>query len=277
MKMKNMSKIILLICLINGIKGWTGESLWEFTMKNITKSARFFLIDPDNIIENKKKEPLVMEMLNLYTNFGLSNFLFIIKKFDEKNINEKFLNDTIDLIETNIKKELTEKLEKGFISIISTEDNVYKYKYGREIKSRAYKRNLRDLKEVTEKYMKTKEFSSIFNYQLREMENIIEGNDDILPWWDDEQTPHIIDDPDSPEFDTDVPVVPTDNTDKDKDKNKNKKKNEKTGNGVFVVIIICLCFLIAFLIWLFFALAKRVKRMNVNNIDYNMFENQFKL
>ena len=84
-----------------------------------------------------------------------------------------------------------------------------------------------------------------------------------------------LDDPDSPEFDTDVPVVPTDNT--DKDKNKNKKKNEKTGNGVFVVIIICLCFLIAFLIWLFFALAKRVKRMNVNNIDYNMFENQFKL
>ena len=221
------------------------------------------------------KESLVMEMLNLYTNFGLSNFLFIIKKFDEKNINEKFLNNTIDLIEANIKKELTEKLEKGFISIISTEDNVYKYKYGREIKSRAYKINLRDLKEVTEKYMKTKEFSSIFNYQLREMENIIEGNEDILPWWDDEQTPHIIDDPDSPEFDTDVTVVPTDNT--DKDKNKNKKKNEKTGNGVFVVIIICLCFLIAFLIWLFYALAKRVKRMNVNNIDYNMFENQFKL
>ena len=275
MKMKNISKIILLICLINGIKGWTGESLWEFTMKNITKSARHFLIDPDNIIEKKMKESLVMEMLNLYTNFGLSNFLFIIKKFDEKNINEKFLNNTIDLIEANIKKELTEKLEKGFISIISTEDNVYKYKYGREIKSRAYKRNLRDLKEVTEKYMKTKEFSSIFTYQLREMENIVEGNDDILPWWDDEQTPHIIDDPDSPEFDTDVPVVPTDNT--DKDKNKNKKKNEKTGNGVFVVIIICLCFLIAFLIWLFYALAKRVKRMNVNNIDYNMFENQFKL
>ena len=279
MKTKKLFIQILLICIISQIKSWTVDSLWEFTMKNITQKSKNFLIDPDNLMDKKQRDFLAIEIPSLYANYGLNMFLFIIKKFDEKNINEKFLNDTIDTLENKIKTELLEKLDKAFISIVSVEDNKYKYKLGNEIKSRAYKRNLKDLKEVTEKYIEKKEYILIFQYQLHEVETIIEGNDDVLPWWDDEQTPIYVD-PDSPDFDVDPPVVdPPDNVDKDKQKNK-KKNNEKTGNAVFIVIIIGLCFLIAFLIWLFHSLAKRVKRMSVNNIDYNMFDNggnQFKL
>ena len=279
MKTKKLFIQILLICIISQIKSWTVDSLWEFTMKNITQKSKHFLIDPDNLMDKKQSDFLATEIPSLYSNFGLNMFLFIIKKFDEKNINEKFLNDTIDKLENKIKTELLEKLDKAFISIVSVEDNKYKYKLGNEIKSRAYKRNLKDLKEVTEKYIEKKEYSLIFQYQLHEVEMIFEGNDDVLPWWDDEQAPIYVD-PDSPDFDVDPPIVePQDNVDKDKQKNK-KKNNEKTGNAVFIVIIIGLCFLIAFLIWLFHSLAKRVKRMSVNNIDYNMFDNggnQFKL
>ena len=98
MKMKKLFIQILLICIISQIKSWTVDSLWEFTMKNITQKSKHFLIDPDNLMDKKQSDFLEIEIPSLYRNFGLNMFLFIIKKFDEKNINEKFLNDTIDTL-----------------------------------------------------------------------------------------------------------------------------------------------------------------------------------
>ena len=52
-----------------------------------------------------------------------------------------------------------------------------------------------------------------------------------------------------------------------------KKKNDNFGKGFYITVIICLVLLIIFLVWLFYSLAKRVKKMSSNSIDYTMFPN----
>ena len=52
-----------------------------------------------------------------------------------------------------------------------------------------------------------------------------------------------------------------------------QKKNDAFGKGFYITVIICLILLIVFLVWLFYSLAKRVKKMSSNSIDYTMFPN----
>ena len=122
-----------------------------------------------------------------------------------------------------------------------------------------------NLKQLSEDKLKKKKYGDIFKVQLQEIGTVVDPSHEELDWWD--PKPYAPTDPDDLDREEDYPDVPA-------PKNTQKKKTEPFGNGFYITVIICLILLIVFLVWLFFSLAKRVKKMSSNSIDYNMFNGQ---
>ncbi len=257
-----MKKYILIPFLITIIKAWSLDSLWEYTLKNKPKSTNYyFLMDPDNLLSSESKDNLERNLVHLYSQWSIYGYFFLIKKLDTPSIDEEYLSSFINSLTDKISKNINSNLKKSFITII-TEDRYFIYKIGSEI--RASKKELEKMKKSTQQKLKEEnDLSKVFLNQISNLEYIIDPEDDVIPGWEDD--PYPVDDPD----DLDDPQKYDDNQ---KDiYPTNPKKEFHFGKGFYLTVIVCLILLIFFLIWLFYSLAKRVKKMNSEKIDYNMF------
>ncbi len=138
-------------------------------------------------------------MNNIFLKYGVSSFLFLINKMDEK---EKFISNLINkIINTYSQKE-----KNSIISFVSIEDNYYYLLLGSEIEWKINKMNIREIKEKSEKEGYEKYFYLIVDKILDELYKHELDEDDI----DDDED--IIDD-------------------KEKDKNKEKENENKINNN----------------------------------------------
>ncbi len=260
--MKSSLNLLYLFSLISFINSHSLESLWELSLKEIKSGKKNkFLIDPDNLVTSKELSEITYVMDELYDDFSCYSYLFIVKQIDNKD-----LSAILTQLEKKIKSELPEKkFEKLFLSIISVNDNIYKYEYSNFIKKIVTEFNKGMMKNLTERKMASKEYGSAFKSQLQEIRTVVDPEHEDLDWWN--PHPYAPTDPDDVDREEDYPdVQPTPNP-------SIKKKNEPIGRGFYITVIICLILLIVFLVWLFYSLAKRVKKMSSNSIDYTMFPN----
>ena len=270
--MKKLSKFPFFISLmiLSLTNSWSLESLWEKTLKNKGEKKYFFLSDPDNILTEKEIRDLEGHMTLLFNQWNVNTYLFIINKLDSPSIDDEYLDSITNSLFSKIEKEINNKSESTFVSIIIANNKVTKYKLGKKLMQRATKRELERMKENSQKKLKEEErLYTIFLSQFSSIEYIIDGEDDVIPGWDDWPYPN--DDPD----DLDDPNNYPDN---DNVNVNNKTKREFVlPNSIYIIIIIFLVVLVLFLIWLFFSLARRVKQMSSGKIDYNMFPNEIDL
>ena len=259
--MKSFINIIYLCTLISFIKSHSLDSLWDYAIKEINAGKpNKFLVDPDNLVKTKERSYIIYEQDELYDDFSCHSYLFIVKKLDNKD-----LEYLLDELEKKIKEKFKEKkFEKLFLSILSVDDNIYKYHYSNFIKKALNDFNIGMLKNLTEKHIASKDYGSALKSQLQEIKTAVDPEHEDLDWWN--PKPYAPTDPDDFDKEEDYPdVKPT--------YNPPKKKNDAFGKGFYITVIICLILLIVFLVWLFYSLAKRVKKMSSNSIDYTMFPN----
>ncbi len=259
--MKSSLNLLYLFSLISFINSHSLESLWELSLKEIKSGKKNkFLIDPDNLVTSKELSEITYVMDELYDDFSCYSYLFIVKQIDNKD-----LSAILTQLEKKIKSELPEKkFEKLFLSILSVDDNIYKYHYSNFIKKALNDFNIGMLKNLTEKHIASKDYGSALKSQLQEIKTAVDPEHEDLDWWN--PKPYAPTDPDDFDKEEDYPdVKPT--------YNPPKKKNDAFGKGFYITVIICLILLIVFLVWLFYSLAKRVKKMSSNSIDYTMFPN----
>ena len=157
----------------------------------------------NNKISENEKEKINKSMNNIFLKYGVSSFLFLINKMDEK---EKFISNLIQkIINTYSQKE-----KNSIISLVSIEDNYYYLLLGSEIEWKINKMNIREIKEKSEKEGYEKYFYLIVDKILDELYKHELDEDDIdYPWLDEDE-----------EEDDDEDII----DDKEKDKNKKKRK-----------------------------------------------------
>ena len=264
--MKKLSKFpfIISLIIISFSNSWTLESLWEYTLKNKGKSKFYYLSDPDNILTEKEIRDMEGNMLLLYNQWTVNSFFFIINKLDSPSIDDEYLESIINSLYSKVEKELlllTNNTKNTFVSLIIANNKVTKYKLGEKLMKRATKNELERMKQNSlRKFKEEDRVYKVFLSQISSIEYIIDGDDDVIPGWDD--WPYPTDDPDDLDNPDDYPdVEPKRNT------------NYKLPTSIYIIIIIFLVVLVLFLIWLFFSLAKRVRQMSSGRIDYNMFPN----
>lgn len=260
--MKSSLYLIYFFCLISFINSHSLNSLWELAEKEINSGKKNkFLIDPDNLVTSKELSEVTYIMDELDEDFSCYSYLFIVKKLDNKD-----LTYILTQLEEKIKAKLSnKKFEKLFLSITSADDNIYHYQYSNFIKKIVSEFNKGIMKNLTERYMKSKEYGNAFKAQLQEIRTVVDPEHEELDWWNPEPIgPSDPDDLDREDLYPDVQPTPNPSI---------KKNNETMGKGFYITVIICLILLIFFLVWLFYSLAKRVKKMSSNSIDYTMFPN----
>ena len=257
--MKKQLTFIISLMIIYFSNSWTLESLWENTLKNQGKNKYYFLSDPDNILTQNEIRDMDGNMRLLYHQWTVNSYFFIINKLDSPSIDDEYLDLVINSLFLKIKKELNISSDNSYVSLIIANNKVTKYKLGEKLMKRATKKELEIMKQNSKKKLKEEErLYKVFLSQISSIEYIIDGDDDIIPGWDD--WPYPTDDPDDLDNPDDYPTV-------------EPKRQYTIPTSIYIIIIIFLIVLVLFLIWLFFSLAKRVKQMSSGNIDYNMFPN----
>jgi hypothetical protein len=212
-------------------------------------------------------------MLLLYNQWTVNSYFFIINKLGSPSIDDEYLESIINSLYSKVEKELllsTNNTKNMFVSLIIANNKVTKYKLGEKLMKRATKNELERMKQNSNRKFKEEDrVYKVFLSQISSIEYIVDGDDDVIPGWDDWPYPN--DDPD----DLDDPNNYPDN---DNVNVNNKTKREYVlPNSIYIIIIIFLVVLVLFLIWLFFSLARRVKQMSSGKIDYNMFPNEIDL
>ena len=209
---------------------------------NEYKDKSYFFIDMNNKISENEKEKINKSMNNIFLKYGVSSFLFLINKMDEK---EKFISNLINkIINTYSQKE-----KNSIISFVSIEDNYYYLLLGSEIEWKINKMNIREIKEKSEKEGYEKYFYLIVDKILDELYKHELDEDDI----DDDED--IIDD-------------------KEKDKNKEKENENKINNnnsnyGIYIIIIFLIITIIIVGIWIVHNYRRKLLNHNISsNIDY---------
>ena len=200
--MKSSLNLLYLFSLISFINSHSLESLWELSLKEIKSGKKNkFLIDPDNLVTSKELSEITYVMDELYDDFSCYSYLFIVKQIDNKD-----LSAILTQLEKKIKSELPEKkFEKLFLSIISVNDNIYKYEYSNFIKKIVTEFNKGMMKNLTERKMASKEYGSAFKSQLQEIRTVVDPEHEDLDWWN--PHPYAPTDPDDVDREEDYPDV----------------------------------------------------------------------
>ena len=255
--MKNIYQLFLFtLILISKTKEISVNELWEITQQkknNEYKDKSYFFIDMNNKISENEKEKINKSMNNIFLKYGVSSFLFLINKMDEK---EKFISNLIQkIINTYSQKE-----KNSIISLVSIEDNYYYLLLGSEIEWKINKMNIREIKEKSEKEGYEKYFYLIVDKILDELYKHELDEDDIdYPWLDEDE-----------EEDDDEDII----DDKEKDKNKKKENENKINNnnsnyGIYIIIIFLIITIIIVGIWIVHNYRRKLLNHNISsNIDY---------
>lgn len=258
-----MKKYYLSLLLITIVNSWSLSSLWDYTKKHAPSSTKYyFLMDPDDLLLSEDRETIERNLVFLYSQYTIYAYFFVVKELNSPSIDDEYLTSFVDSLSERIEKNINSNMKNSFVSII-TKDKYFKYKFGNGINP-SKKELERMFSSTKQKLREEKDLSKTILNQISNIEYIVDIEDDVIPGWDDDDFPiHDPDDLDDPSkyLDDIIPhddLYPTNTT-------------KTSGTGIFIVIIICLIFLILFLIWLFFSLAKRVRKMSSNNINYNMF------
>ena len=255
--MKNIYQLFLFtLILISKTKEISVNELWEITQQkknNEYKDKSYFFIDMNNKISENEKEKINKSMNNIFLKYGVSSFLFLINKMDEK---EKFISNLIQkIINTYSQKE-----KNSIISLVSIEDNYYYLLLGSEIEWKINKMNIREIKEKSEKEGYEKYFYLIVDKILDELyKHELEEDNIDYPWLDEDE-----------EEDDDEDII----DDKEKDKNKKKENENKINNnnsnyGIYIIIIFLIITIIIVGIWIVHNYRRKLLNHNISsNIDY---------
>jgi len=255
--MKNIYQLFLFtLILISKTKEISVNELWEITQQkknNEYKDKSYFFIDMNNKISENEKEKINKSMNNIFLKYGVSSFLFLINKMDEK---EKFISNLIQkIINTYSQKE-----KNSIISLVSIEDNYYYLLLGSEIEWKINKMNIREIKEKSEKEGYEKYFYLIVDKILDELyKHELEEDDIDYPWLDEDE-----------EEDDDEDIIDDKEKDKNKEKNNENKINNNNSNyGIYIIIIFLIITIIIVGIWIVHNYRRKLLNHNISsNIDY---------
>ena len=260
--MRNIYKLFYftLLFLISKTNQISVNELWENTQEKIKKEYKdksYFFIDVNNKITENEKGKINKAMNNIFLKYGVSSYLFLINKMDEKK--ETFMNN----LNLKISKNYASKEKNSIISLISIDDNYDYLSVGSEIEWKISQINeIKNncLKEGYEKYFSLivdKILDALYEHELKE------DDDD---WYDEDEE----------EEDEDF----IDDEDKDKDKDKDKKKddenNTKNNNinnsknyGLYIIFLFLIITIIIVGIWIVHNFRRKLLNKNISsNIDY---------
>ena len=255
--MRNIFKLFLftliLICKSNQI---SVNELWEIREQKIKeeyKDKSYFFIDTKNKVSENEKEKINKAMNNIFFKYGVSSYLFLINKMDEK---DKFIYN----LNLKISNTYSTKEKNSIISLVSIDDNYFYLSIGSNIEWKIKSNKLEEIKEKSEKEGYEKYFYLIVDKILDELyKHELEEDDIDYPWLDEDE-----------EEDDDEDII----DDKEKDKNKKKENENKINNnnsnyGIYIIIIFLIITIIIVGIWIVHNYRRKLLNHNISsNIDY---------
>ena len=153
--MRNIFKLFLftliLICKSNQI---SVNELWEIREQKIKeeyKDKSYFFIDTKNKVSENEKEKINKAMNNIFFKYGVSSYLFLINKMDEK---DKFIYN----LNLKISNTYSTKEKNSIISLVSIDDNYFYLSIGSNIE---WKIKSNKLEEIKKKKVKKKDMKNI--------------------------------------------------------------------------------------------------------------------
>ena len=251
--MRNIFKLFLftliLICKSNQI---SVNELWEIREQKIKeeyKDKSYFFIDTKNKVSENEKEKINKAMNNIFFKYGVSSYLFLINKMDEK---DKFIYN----LNLKISNTYSTKEKNSIISLVSIDDNYFYLSIGSNIEWKIKSNKLEEIKEKSEKEGYEKYFALIVDKILDALyENELKEDDDY--WYDEDE--------EDEEEDEDI--------DKDNMEDKNIKKNDKNNNnsnyGLYIIFVFLIITIIIVGFWIVHNFRRKLLNKNISsNIDY---------
>ncbi len=251
--MRNIFKLFLftliLICKSNQI---SVNELWEIRKQKIKeeyKDKSYFFIDTKNKVSENEKEKINKAMNNIFFKYGVSSYLFLINKMDEK---DKFIYN----LNLKISNTYSTKEKNSIISLVSIDDNYFYLSIGSNIEWKIKSNKLEEIKEKSEKEGYEKYFALIVDKILDALyENELKEDDDY--WYDEDE--------EDEEEDEDI--------DKDNMEDKNIKKNDKNNNntnyGLYIIFVFLIITIIIVGFWIVHNFRRKLLNQNISsNIDY---------
>ncbi len=252
--MRNIFKLFLfaliLICKSNQI---SVNELWEIRKQKIKeeyKDKSYFFIDTKNKVSENEKEKINKAMNNIFFKYGVSSYLFLINKMDEK---DKFIYN----LNLKISNTYSTKEKNSIISLVSIDDNYFYLSIGSNIEWKIKSNKLEEIKEKSEKEGYEKYFALIVDKILDALyENELKEDDDY-PWYDEDE--------EDEEEDEDI----NEDNREDKTIKKNDKNNNNSNYGLYIIFVFLIITIIIVGFWIVHNYRRKLLNQNISsNIDY---------
>ena len=275
-------------------KKWKAEELWEKTKENFTemKEKRYLLSDIENIFNETEKKKLTYEIIGLSINILSNPYVFIINNIccgDLKD--ENFLNEYTKTLSNLINKDFgTVNDKKTIILLLIFEENIYKINIvGSTIKKVIGLEELKSIYSTINNCLKKKDYYSVIAdtctairwiYDVKDINDYDDDDEEIDKKDKDNKEKKEKEDKEKKEKDDKEKKEKDDkekeeqeiNDDEKKNKNNENLNNKNNGNTLLIVIIIFLVFSFCLVLILFFKMCKKVKILNSEKINFNLYE-----
>ncbi len=267
-------------------KKWKAEELWEKTKENFTemKEKRYLLSDIENIFNETEKKKLTYEIIGLSINILSNPYVFIINNIccgDLKD--ENFLNEYTKTLSNLINKDFgTVNDKKTIILLLIFEENIYKINIvGSTIKKVIGLEELKSIYSTINNCLKKKDYYSVIAdtctairwiYDVKDINDYDDDDEEIDKKDKDNKEKKEKEDKEKKEKDDKEKEEQEINDDEKKNKNNENLNNKNNGNTLLIVIIIFLVFSFCLVLILFFKMCKKVKILNSEKINFNLYE-----
>ena len=257
--------LISINCQNNGVQEkWKLNDIWNFFYKNISQRevTTYGLVDPNGYIRKKTGSQFEDYLHFLNDEFGVCMFITVIKKFDESNVTQRYVNVTSLRLFNQIEKTNFDiNIDKLVSVIYSVEDKRYKINVGKDYRHKTNARMVYDIFENVESYLEEqKPFLVIFSIATK-----IEGFKNLNPEEDEEEEEE--EEVDDSEYD-DVRITVF-----EKEKEDNIKYNDSSKLSSFYLILSLATLFIITAAYFMIKRNKRIKKSKFliqKNLDYNL-------
>lgn len=232
---------------------WKLNEIWTYFFRNIShrNSTSHGLFDPNGYIRSKTGKQFEDYLDYLNYDSGISMFFIIIKKFDEDNVTQKYVNVTsLRFFNELLTTKFDINMDKLVTVIYSVEDKRYKINVGKDYRHKTNARMVNDVFELVESYLEEqKPFLVIISIATK-----IEAFKNLNPADDEEEEEEKLDDS---EYD-DVRIIHY-----EKEYSDSIKYNDS--NKLFSLFLILLLITL-FIIFVVFFILKRNKRFKKSKL-----------
>ena len=253
------------------------------------KEKRYLLSDIENIFNETEKKKLTYEIIGLSINILSNPYVFIINNIccgDLKD--ENFLNEYTKTLSNLINKDFgTVNDKKTIILLLIVEENIYKINIvGSTIKKVVGLEELKSIYSTINNCLKKKDYYSVivdtctsikWIYDVKDI-NDYDDDDEEIDKKDKEdkekkdKEKKEKDDKEKKEKDDKEKKEQEINDDEKKNKNNENLNDKNNGNTLLIGIIIFLFFAFCLVLISHFKMCKKVKILNSEKINFNLYE-----